>query len=336
VDGMAVARLHAVADLRIATEPVPVAGAGEELIRVTAVGLCGSDLHWYADGGIGDARLDRPLVIGHEFAGVIAGGLRDGTRVAVDPAMPCAACDTCRSGHGNLCPEVRFAGHGTVDGALREYLTWPADLLQPLPAGLTDADGAMLEPLGVALHAYDLGHARVGARVAVIGCGPIGLLLIQIARLAGAAAVLAVEPRAHRRTAAERFGADAVATPDEATPDWWRTTAGAGVDVAIEIAGTDTAVDLALHAARPGGRVVLAGIPDADRTSFPASLARRKGLTLALSRRMHNAYPRAIGLVAAGRIDVRSVVTARYPLGRADEAMAAAVQRTGLKVLVEP
>lgn len=334
---MAVARLHGVADLRVGTEPRPVAGPGESLVRVTAVGLCGSDLHWYAEAGIGDARLAAPLVIGHEFAGVVEGGPRHGERVAVDPAIPCERCETCRSGWGNLCPTVRFAGHGGLDGALRQYLSWPTAHLYPLPDALSDADGAMLEPLGVAIHAIDLGHLRLGGTAAVVGCGPIGLLTVALARLAGATRVIAADRLPHRVEAARRWGADeAVLLGPAGADQHWAELAGRGVDVVFEVAGNDAAVAAALAAARPGGRVVLAGIPDDDRTSFPASVARRKGLTLALSRRMNVVYPRAIELVRTGRVDVTSLVTHRYPLADVDAAFATAVARDGLKVLVEP
>ncbi|MEW9530970.1 zinc-binding dehydrogenase [Microbispora sp. NPDC049125] len=333
---MRVARLHGIGDLRLGREPAPHAGPGESVVRITAVGLCGSDLHWYSEGGIGDAVLAAPLVVGHEFAGVIEGGPRDGTRVAVDPAIPCGRCATCATGWGNLCPDVRFAGHGTLDGALRERIAWPDDLLHPLPGTLSDADGAMLEPLGVALHAADLGHMRLGTPVAVVGCGPIGLLVVRLARLAGASVVVAVDPLPHRRDAALRYGADHALDPKEADAAAWRELTGAGAHVAFEVAGDDGAVAVALTAARPGGRVVLAGIPDDDRTTFTASLARRKGLTLALVRRMNATYPRAIELVARGLVDVASLVTDRYPLDRAGEAFAAAVSRRGLKVVVEP
>jgi L-iditol 2-dehydrogenase len=159
---MRVARLHAVGDLRLADEPMPVPGPGMSLVRVTAVGICGSDLHWWAEGGIGDAVLEQPLVPGHEAAGIIADGPRRGERVAIDPAVTCGSCRPCRSGNPNLCSRIRFAGHGTQDGAMREYLAWPSDLLHPLPDALTDADGAMLEPMGVAIHAAGLGHLRLG------------------------------------------------------------------------------------------------------------------------------------------------------------------------------
>lgn len=329
---MTVARLHGVGDVRAAIESVPRPGAGEELVRVTAVGLCGSDLHWYTEAGIGDARLAQPMVAGHEFAGVIEGGPRDGMAVAVDPALPCGQCGTCLRGDQNLCPYVVFAGHGGQDGALREFLAWPSWALHPLPDGFSAADGAMLEPLGVALHALDLGHLRIGATVAIVGAGPIGLLLVQAARRSGAARVVVVEPLAHRREAASRLGADAVFDVGEVGDD----AVPGGADVVYEIAGADAAVEIALRVARPGARVVLGGIPDGDRTSFTASQARRKGLTLVLVRRMNHAYPRAIRLVAQGLIDVSSIVTHRYPLERVDEAFAAAVAREGLKVVVEP
>lgn len=316
---MRVARLHGVEDIRVADEPLPPVGPGESLIRVTAVGLCGSDLHWYGEAGIGDARLDRPLVVGHEFAGVIEGGPRHGERVAVDPAIPCEACEMCRLGHPNLCPTVRFAGHGSLDGGLREYVAWPTARLHPLPDELSDADGAMLEPLGVALHALDLGHLRVGMTVGVYGCGPIGLLLVQLALRAGARTVVAADPLPHRAEAAASFGAELLAGE---------------VDVAFEVAGTDSAVEAAMVAARPGARVVLVGIPDGDTTTFPASVARRKGLTIAMARRMKDTYPRATDLVRRGQVDVSSLVTARYPLDAAPEAFEDAVARQGLKVIV--
>lgn len=331
---MRAARLHGIGDVRLTDEEMPEVPPGHSLIRVTAVGLCGSDLHWYVEGGIGDARLSRPLVPGHEFAGVVEGGSRHGERVAVDPAIPCDTCEICQEGHRNLCPRVVFAGHGSRNGALREYLAWPDHLLHPLPDGLSDADGAMLEPLGVAVHAFDLGHVRLASTVAVVGCGPIGLLLVQVARAGGATTVIAVDPLTHRLDAARRLGADHALTPDEAR-DCWPELAGRGVDVAFEAAGTDEAIVMSMAAARPGGRVVLVGIPGEDSSTFPASLARRKGLTIALVRRMQEVYPRATRLVERGLVDVASIVTARYPLEQVAEAFDVASSRSGLKVVVE-
>jgi len=333
---MRAARLHAVGDLRVADEPVPVPEPASSLVRVTAVGICGSDLHWWTEAGIGDAVLRRPLVLGHEAAGVIADGPRRGERVAIDPAIPDGTCRPCRDGYRNLCVNIRFAGHGRQDGALREYLAWPSEQLHPLPEALSDADGAVLEPLGVAIHALDLGHLRLGGTAAVVGCGPIGLLLCELLQVAGAASVTAFEPLPHRRAAAVGLGVTVADPAVAADPAALAGLTGGGVDVAFEIAGTDEAVQLAMAAARPGGRVVLGGIPGDDTTTFRASTARRKGLTIALVRRMNEVYPRAINLVAAQRVDVTTLVTARYPLEKAAEAFSNAAARTGLKVIVEP
>lgn len=335
---MKVARLHGLGDVRVQDEPAPVAAPGESLVRVTAVGLCGSDLHWFSEGGIGDAQLTNPLVLGHEMAGVVVGGPRDGHRVAIDPAWPCGHCEDCVRGNRNLCRAIRFAGHSVDDGGLRELMAWPDHLLHPVPDSLTDADAAMLEPLGVALHAHDLARPRLAQHVAVIGCGPIGLCLVQLARAGGAAQVIAIEPVPHRRDAAAAMGADLVLDP--ADPDVEATilaaTGGRGVEVAWEAAGTDDAVALATVAAAPGAQVILAGIPGEDTTSFPASIARRKGLTFKVSRRMKEMYPRATSLVERGTVDVRSVVTHTYGLDDVAEAFRVADSRAGLKVVVTP
>jgi L-iditol 2-dehydrogenase len=302
---------------------------------VEAVGLCGSDLHWFEEGSIGGIALRRPTAPGHELAGTTT----DGRRVAVDPAIPCEACLPCREGHPNLCPSVRFAGHGEDDGALREWIAWPERCVFPLPDRLSAVDGAMLEPLGVALHAVDLAHLRPGVTVGVFGCGPIGLLAVQAARVAGAERVLATDLpiRPHRLEAARALGAEAVpADEGREAATLLELTGGQGLDAAIEAAGDNAAVDAAVGAVRPGARIVLAGIPAEDRTSFPASPARRKGLTLALSRRMKHTYPRAIDLAVRGLVDLRSLVTHRFPLAEADAAFTSASSREGLKVIVEP
>jgi L-iditol 2-dehydrogenase len=321
-----VLRLHGARDLRLHHESSPAAGAGEVLVRVTAVGLCGSDRHWFEEAGIGDAVLAQPLVLGHEFVGVVEGGSRAGERVAVDPAIPCAYCATCLAGQSHLCLGGRFAGHGVTDGALRARLAWPAELAHTLPDSLSDVEATLLEPLGVALHALDLGHVQAGTTAGVFGCGPIGLLLIQALHAAGAAAVVANDVLPHRLEAAVALGA---------TP---AGEAGDGiVDVAFEAAGEDAALDDAIAATRPGGRVVLVGIPAGDRTSFTASTARRKGLTLLLSRRMEAAdLSRALRLVESGLVHLAPLVTARYGLDEWRDAFGDLVRRNGLKVVIEP
>jgi L-iditol 2-dehydrogenase len=326
-------RLHGTGNLQIHEEPVPAPGAGEKLIRVRSVGVCGSDLHWFSEAGIGDAKLVYPLILGHECAGVT----EDGQRVAIDPAIPCGHCEFCEHGHPNLCANLIFAGHGKTDGALREWMAWDEKSLFPIPASLSDDDAAMLEPLGVAIHSVDLGKLKAGMTVGVLGCGPIGLLVIQVAKLSGAVNIIATDKLAHRVDAAKVMGADHAFLVDEDSRlnEIREATNGRGVDVAFEAAGTQDSVDTSFAAVATGGKVVLVGIPDDDKTSFSASVARRKGLTIKLVRRMKHSYPRAIELVSKGLVDVHSIVTHRFPLDQAREAFRVAERREGLKVIVE-
>src|SRR5262249_41512089 len=289
----------------------------------------------WGEAEIGDASISRPLVLGHEAAGVIESGPRRGTRVAIDPAVACGTCRPCRAGYRNLCARIRFAGHGDQDGALREFLAWPSDLLPPLPDGGTDPGGALLEPLGVAIHALDLGHVRLGARVSVVGCGPIGLLLIAVLRTAGARHIAAFEPLPHRREAAPRHRAHAGLRARN-PPRGPRGPVRGGGGLGLRMARNPRARAPAGGGARRGGRVVLGGIPAVDRISFRASTARRKGLTIAMVRRMNDVYGRAIGLAAAGSFSLAALVTDRFGLASAGPAFGVAAKRQGLKVIIEP
>lgn len=323
---MAVARLHAPGDLRLHQEPVPTPAAGEVLLRVTSVGLCGSDRHWFLDGSIGGTGIGPPLVLGHEFAGVIASGPDAGRRVVAEPAIPCGKCRTCLDGRLELCPTAGFAGYGGTDGALRTFTTWPASLLVALPDAIGDDEAALLEPLGIALHAIHLSALEPGASVAVLGAGPIGQLVVRalVAGVGGAAAVSVAEPLAHRLALAIAAGARPV-------------VAGVEPDVVIECAGEDAAVDAAVALVRPGGRVVLVGIPGEDRTTFTASIARRKGLTLQLCRRMRpRDLAEAVELVRAGTISLDGLVSHVLPLAAVAAAFDHLARRDGHKVVVRP
>lgn len=300
---------------------------------MTAVGLCGSDRHWYEEGSVGEVPIGEPLVIGHEIAAIVASGPRRGERVVLDPAIPCGACDVCRSGRGRICPDVRFAGLAPLDGGLREWMAWPADRCHPIPDSIADAEASLLEVLGIALHALDLAEVAPGMRVGVYGAGPVGLLVIAALRAMGMTDIVATDPLAHRLDAARAAGADCVSlVGDGADP-----AASIPVDVAIECAGEDEAVDTAVRALRPGGRVVLVGIPSGERTAFPAAVARRKELSLLLCRRMEASdLPRAIALAAGGAIDLEALISHRFALDQASLAFETLAARRGLKIVVEP
>jgi len=338
-------RLHAPRDMRLDDVPAPEPGPGEALIRVRAVGVCGSDVHYFVDGHIGATQAPYPFVLGHEGAGEIAAlgpgveGPPVGTRVAIDPAIPCGRCEVCLEGNPNCCPDVRFPSTPPLPGMLSEWFVHPARLCIPLPEALDFTAGAMLEPLGVVVHALALARLRPADTVAILGAGPIGVLAMQLALNSGAGAVTVSEPIPERRALAAELGATAVCDPSAVDPADWLSdqTGGRGVDVAIEAAWGGAAVEQAVCMARHAGKVVLVGIPRDDRVTYPANVARRKGLTILMSRRMKHVYPRAMALIERRVVDVRAVVTHRFPLARAAQAfeLVASLQDGVVKAMVE-
>jgi L-iditol 2-dehydrogenase len=319
--------LYGPRDMRMERIPCPDApGPGMALLRVTAVGVCGSDLHTYMDGRIGDWVVETPLVLGHEFGAVVEtvgpdafdgnfDALLRGTRVAVDPAQPCGRCEMCEQGHPNLCHRLHFCGLYPDGGSLCEYMLMPAHCCFPIPDSIDDASAAMLEPLGIALHAVDLAKLHVADSVAILGAGPIGLLLLQVARLAGAAPIYVIDQFAWRLELAARYGAYPINFAEvDPVQTVMQATGGRGVDVALEAAWADQSVQQAADMARMGGRLVLVGIPGPDKLEMKHSTARRKGLTIRISRRMKHVYPRAIKLVENGSIDLIGIVSHRFPL----------------------
>jgi L-iditol 2-dehydrogenase len=329
---MKAVRLHAPRDLRLETAaPLAAPGPGQVRIRLGSVGVCGSDLHMYETGRIGATVIETPLVLGHEFGGTVVDAADDaldalgtrlvpGTRVAVDPAVPCHQCRQCEEGHPNLCPHHYFYGVWPDDGALRGEMNVEARNCFPVPDALSEPAVAVLETLGVAIHSVDLGRLRVGDGVGVIGCGPVGLLLVRLAKLSGAAPILVWDKHPWRVAKAIALGAD----------DGWLVSADGrpggpkapDLDVVFEAAWADTSVQHAAEVVRPGGRLVLVGIPGDDRLYLSHGTARRKGLTIRMSRRMKHTYPRAIALATSGQVDLDDLVSHRFELARTPEAYA--------------
>ena len=317
-DTMRAARLHGIRDIHIDRVPRPTPGPGEVLLKMAAVGVCGSDVHYYLDGGIGDAVVTAPITMGHEPSAYVAGlgagveELEIGQLVAIEPAIPCGHCEMCLTGHPNLCPNVRFCGTPPIDGVFSEYAVMPAENCVPLPEGFSPVEGALLEPLGVAIHTVDLSHIRVAQTVVVLGAGPIGLLIAAVARAAGAGQILMTEPIPERRAFALDFVADAVFDPSEqdVVAEVLRATNGRGVDIAFEAAGALDTPQNGVDMLRPGGTLVLCGIPSGeDRLTLTASSTRRKGLTIKMVRRMKFVYPRGILMVQRGMVDLKAIAT---------------------------
>ncbi len=345
------ARLYGPRDLRVERVPLPPEPSpGEALLRVTVTSICGSDLHTYTDGRIGDTFVESPLVLGHEFAGVVLAvgpGTRDGNdellqpgqRVAVDPAMPCGRCEFCEKGHPNLCRRMHFCGLWPDDGSLCEYMIMPGHSCFPVSDRISDIEAALLEPLGISMHAVDLAKLKVGESAAILGAGPIGLMTLEIARLSGVDPIFVTEPLPWRVEMARRYGATQVINPTETDPvrAIMAATNGRGVDVVFEVAWGAETVAQAAEIACLGGRLILVGIPGEDVLTMRHSAARRKGLTIKMSRRMKHVYPRAIRLAEQGRVNLMGMVTHRFPLTQAAEAFAlnADYRDQVIKVVVE-
>jgi L-iditol 2-dehydrogenase len=332
---MRAARLHGPGRMTVdeIAEPRPLR-SGELLLTVRSVGICGSDLHSFRHGRIGDTLVREPLILGHEFSGVVgeaSPGARDGmgnvlkagTRVAVDPAQPCGKCELCLEGNPNLCTNLHFCGLFPDNGCLCERMVVPSATCFPLPVEIDDASAPLLEPLGVALHALDLSHLRPGQKVLIIGAGPIGLLILQVVKHAGAGDVFVMENLPWRLELAAKLGANPLrGVGEDGVRELHERTGGRGVDIVFEAAWAGDAVQDAILAAKPGARILLVGIPEDDTFEGLHSTARRKGLTLVFVRRMKHTYPRGIELVRTGTIQIKPLVSHRFPLAETPSAFA--------------
>lgn len=327
--------LHGVHDLRIESRPAPDPGPHEVLIEVRAVGVCGSDVHYYEHGRIGGYVVREPLVLGHEASGVVVGlgaaaqRLPVGTRVALEPGVPCGRCRECRSGRYNLCPHVRFFATPPVDGAFANYVVLHEDFAHPVPDSVSDDAAALIEPFSVGLWAAQRARVRPGDDVLITGAGPIGLLAAAAAALAGATSVTVTDVRAHRLAIASAFGA--TATHDSASGPLDRPA-----DVLIECSGHPRATAEGIAALRPAGRAVLVGM-GADEITIPASALQGRELEVTGTFRYANTYPVAIAAAAAGRVPLDLLVTHRFDLGDAEQALLAGRQdSSALKAMVCP
>lgn len=329
---MRAVRLLATGDLQCVEVPVPEPAPGEVLVKVAAAGICGTDRHLY----LGEFPSKPPVTLGHEFAGpVVAVGagvdVAPGTHVACDPNTWCGTCDACNRGRVNLCARNVATGLHR-DGGFAEYATFPAWKAVPLPPGLPFTHGAFAEPLACTLHGVDVGAPRPGERVTVIGGGVIGLLALQLARLAGAETLLLTRSDG-KRALGTRLGATATAaTPQEARGIWPE-----GADLVLECAGVTATVEAAPSLVRAGGRIVILGVlPDGATVPIqPFDLLFRE---IRLDFAFLNPFTttRAAALIASGAVDVAPLVSRTIPLSDAPAAIAAPALPTDVKVLVDP
>ena len=327
---MQVAELMAPRAFRLREQDPVDPSPGEIQVRVHAVGLCGSDLHAYAEGTIGDTPNLYPMVLGHEPSGTVVKtgpgvtGWAAGDRAALEPALYCYHCEFCRSGRHNVCANVRFLSNPGVPGFFREFVNLPAVNLLPIPPSLSFEIATLHEPLAIALHSLKLGATSLGETAAVFGAGPIGLVTIAALRFAGAGRIWAVEPVAHRRELARQAGASVVLDPAEAEPAARivSETSGRGVDCVFDCAAKGDTINQAIRAARNGGRVVLTGIHSATHVPFEVSPMRRKEIAVFNVRRSNHDSEAALHLLIEHPALFAPFVTHVRPLDKIAEAFA--------------
>ena len=306
----------------------PDPGAGEVLVRVRAVGICGSDIHFYSEGSIAGFDAEYPMVLGHEPAGeIIEVGsgverLHAGMRVAVEPAISCGRCEDCRSGHHNLCDSSIFMGGLQTPGSLREYAVVPARNVAAVSDQLSFTDATVVEPLAVLLHTLELVKLQLGEAVAVMGAGPIGLLATAVAKLSGASSVTVADRIPERLELAKQFGADAVVdfTKDSVGDAVLDMTGGKGAHVVVDAAAKTDSVRNAIASARNGARVAVIGIPSQQEVGVSFWEAMGKELTFFIQKRSNNNDHEAIEMLERGLIDTRAFVTHTFPFEQGDKA----------------
>ncbi|GAA3773597.1 NAD(P)-dependent alcohol dehydrogenase [Microbacterium kribbense] len=336
-ESMRAAVLIRAGEIELQQRPVPVPAADEVLVRVHAVGVCGSDVHFYHEGRLGDWVVAEPLVLGHESGGVIVAVGRDvspariGQRVSVEPQHPSPSSAETLRGDYHLDPEMRFYAVPGTDGAFQEYVTIQSHFAHAVPDSVSDNAAALLEPLSVAVAAGRKARFEVGARVLVTGAGPVGLAVAQVARAAGAAEVLVTDISPTRRAAAARFGATTVLDPiaDAAA------VAAAHVDSFVDASGAASAVRAGIESLRPAGRAVLVGM-GLPEIALPITRIQNSELVITGVFRYANTWPTAIALAATGQVDLDGMVTGTFGLAEVQAALDSPADAATIKSVVEP
>ncbi len=317
--------LYAPHDIRIEERPVPRPGPGEVLIEITAVGVCGSDVHYYEHGRIGSYVVHQPLILGHESAGVImaigegVSNSRIGERVAIEPGIPDGTCQQCRTGHYNLCPNVRFFGTPPIDGAFTNYVTVPSSFAYKLPASMSDEEGALIEPLSVGVWACRKAQLQGADHILVTGAGPVGLLVMKVALALGATAITMTDVSPQRLEMAGKLGATRTVNVAQQS----LAEAGVEADVLLECSGNQKALMDGIRCLRPAGKAIAIGMNPGEEVSIPMSFLQNREITLTGTFRYANTYADAIELVATGHIDLKPIITGHYTLVETEQALQA-------------
>lgn len=309
---------------------IPDPGPNEILVKTKAVGICGSDVHYYTDGRIGPYIVEEPLILGHETAGQVARvgknvkHLKEGDRVALEPGVPQGCTDYVKRGLYNLCPTIQFFATPPVHGTFAEYFIHDANFAFKLPDHVSFEEGAMCEPLSVGIHAVRQGSVGMGSRVLIMGAGPIGMVNLLCAKAAGAGIVAVVEGYQKRADMAKKLGASEVINTikgDEIIEQVHKITDGKGFDVVIECSGAGSAAQTAVKALAPGGTLVFVGLFSQLEVPMDLNAITQKELTYKGVFRYRNTYQTAIDLIGSGRVDVKPLITVRFPWEKVKDAM---------------
>lgn len=325
---------------------IPEPGENEVLIRVKAVGLCGSDIHYYEHGKIGDFIVEKPIILGHEASGEIVKvgknvvHLQKGQRVTIEPGATCGKCEHCQNGRYNLCEEVEFLATPPYDGAFCEYVVMRSDLVFPIPDQMSYETAALIEPFSVGLHAVSRGNLQEGETVLILGMGPIGLMTAAAAKLHGAGTVIGVDLEDSRLEKAKEMGATHVINirTDSVDDKIMEYTKRRGVDVAIETAGSPAALKSMISAVRRGGRAVIVGMSPEDESPLNIAQIINKEIDVKGVFRYHHTYPKAIELLSSGKVNIERMITDSYELEQAEEAFEKSIhdKQNTLKMMIYP
>ena len=309
--------------------PIPVPGKNEVLVKIEYVGICGSDLHYYESGRIGDFIVEPPFVLGHEAGGVVVETgsdvthLKVGDRVALEPGKTCGKCEFCKEGKYNLCKDVIFFATPPVDGVFQEYAAHEAELCFKLPENVSTMEGALIEPLAVGMHAARQGGACLGQTAVVTGAGCIGLVSLLSLKAMGVSRIIVVDVMEKRLEKAKELGADLVINgkEEDAVSKIMEFTEGKGFDLGIETAGSQITAGQLIRGAKKGAVIVFVGYSASGEMTLPIGMALDKELTFKTVFRYRNIYPIAIDAVASGKIDIKNIVTDYFELDNIPDAL---------------
>lgn len=330
MDGkMKVAVMTGIGKMGFEERDIPKPAADEVLVKLEYVGICGSDMHYYESGAIGDYVVEPPFVLGHEPGGTVVEvgenvtHLKVGDRVALEPGKTCGKCEFCKEGKYNLCPDVIFFATPPVDGVFQEYVAHEAALCFKLPDNVSTLEGALIEPLAVGFHAAIQGDAHLGQKAVVMGAGCIGLVSMMALKARGVSEVYVVDLMDKRLEKAMELGATGVINggKEDVVAKIKELTGGLGADLIIETAGSQPTTVQAIHAAKKGSTIVLVGYSKSGEMTLPTSLALDKELTFKTVFRYRHIYPLAIDAVAKGKVNLKGIVTDIFTLDQAQEAM---------------